>query len=299
MEEKCIFCGSTNRKFLFSIKNYNLFQCKNCNVVSFSPLPSNFDINNYYNNYLEKYGNKFLIENKKILRYKKEQWQKRIKLLNKFLKPPATLLDIGCSTGLFLSTAKELGYDVRGIEISKKETEIARERFGLKVFTQPLEELGLGKESFDIITMWDILEHVKNPIRLIQESKRILKKNGILAISTINWNALNRKIFKRKWRFLIPIEHLYYYNPLMLKEFLGRNGFKVLSLKASFAPQAFFEGLLRTFKKFPTDKDIFIDVQSLLFLKIKNFVIKTTDPFFKYFNCGDIIEIYLQKIDSL
>lgn len=294
--EKCSFCGFKNIKFLFSMGNYKLFHCEKCGLVFFSPLPSDLVIDNYYFNYLEKYHNKFLIENNKILEYKKLRWGKRIEKIKTFKKAPASILDIGCSTGIFLTTARENGYSTTGVEISKQEAKVARATFKIKVFTKSLEKLNFKKESFDIITMWDVFEHVKDPIGLIQESKRILKKNGILAISTINWNAMNRKMFKDKWRFLIPIEHLYYYNKPMLKDFFTKNGFEVLNIKTSFAPQAFLEGFIRIFKQKTPDERIFVKNQSISFLKIKDFITDIVDKIVEKTSYGDLIEIYLKKI---
>jgi 2-polyprenyl-3-methyl-5-hydroxy-6-metoxy-1,4-benzoquinol methylase len=140
------------------------------------------------------------------------------------------LLDIGCGLGLFLEAMKPFFGQVRGVEISDYQVHFCR-RLGLNVLKGLLTELKLPAEYFDAVTMWDVLEHLPNPMEYLREISRILRKDGIIAISTPNFSCLTSRIVKTKWLVLNPHEHLFYFTPKTLKNMLENANFIMGKIK--------------------------------------------------------------------
>ena len=102
------------------------------------------------------------------------------------------LLDVGCGNGRFLAQMRGLGWEVVGVEPDPEAARIAKERFGLEVFQDTLEEAKFPNDSFDAITMNHVIEHVPDPVGLLAESRRILKPGGKLVVVTPNTNCQSR-----------------------------------------------------------------------------------------------------------
>jgi 2-polyprenyl-3-methyl-5-hydroxy-6-metoxy-1,4-benzoquinol methylase len=167
---KCLFCGE-NSTLKLKIENYKIYFCKKCEISFLYPLPEN----------IEKIYNKEYFENWYLPYYnERKKYFERIYLkLKKFIPENGKLLDIGCGVGIFMEMMKEKKYEVIGYEISQFAIEFCKKK-GLKVF----DSLNFSEKTFDIITIMDVIAHVKNPIIYLDEIKKILKKNGILIIKT-------------------------------------------------------------------------------------------------------------------
>ena len=110
------------------------------------------------------------------------------------------LLDVGCSNGAFIFTANKSGIQCEGIEPAK-EAALAAQKAGLKVHQGFLEESDFPKESYDIITLFEVIEHLKNPVELLNACNRLLKKNGIMVIRTANTDSWTIRNLKGKWHY--------------------------------------------------------------------------------------------------
>jgi 2-polyprenyl-3-methyl-5-hydroxy-6-metoxy-1,4-benzoquinol methylase len=122
------------------------------------------------------------------------------------------LLDIGCSNGAFIEAATACGWEACGIELRKSSASFARER-GLDVFMQPLNELHFQDNSFDAITMWQVLEHLPDPPECMNECCRILKPGGIFAFSTPNVQSIGWRVLKSDWPAIDPGCHNHLFKP--------------------------------------------------------------------------------------
>jgi 2-polyprenyl-3-methyl-5-hydroxy-6-metoxy-1,4-benzoquinol methylase len=138
-------------------------------------------------------------------------------------------LDIGCGTGETLTAAAALGWKASGIELNPSAAVIARERSGSPVFNGPFEEFAASGEQYDIIHLGDVLEHIREPNRLIAWTKGKLVPGGILHIQVPNDLAGYRmRWFSRIWWMFPPI-HLHYFTPASLSGLLGRFDFSIVS----------------------------------------------------------------------
>ncbi|MGH8004590.1 MAG: class I SAM-dependent methyltransferase, partial [Limisphaerales bacterium] len=198
-------------------KHGNLFACPNCGLwmlskserEAFAAIPSKPD-----QTYLEEEAGRRKASRKLFQRIEE-------------LTQKGKILDIGSSAGFFLAEAKSRGWDVTGIEFSSWSKKYAEEKFGLTVHSQPLEKLNWKPESFDAITMLDVIEHLTDPRQVLAEARKILKPSGIFVLTTPNIGSLMAKLTKEKWYAILP-GHLFYFSPETLEKILSETGFRIL-----------------------------------------------------------------------
>lgn len=162
--------------------------------------------------------------------------------------PPATLLEVGCAGGHFLLLAKEKGYAVKGIEISKYASEQARSRYKLDVQTGTLEQCLVDTSSIDIVYLKDILEHVRNPLEFLRACHRILTPDGLLVILIPNYinsplmrfyimlwqrsSRLRNILWSGRGRYLLDKPfHLFEFIPQTAERLVNESGFDILKKK--------------------------------------------------------------------
>jgi SAM-dependent methyltransferase len=117
------------------------------------------------------------------------------------------LLDVGCAAGFFLAEAKAF-YEVQGVELSAWSSAHARDVLGLPVFTGTLQQAALPAAHFDVITLWDVIEHVPHPVPLLAEAARVLKPGGRLVLTTGDWDSAYARSKGADWHLAAPPWHL-------------------------------------------------------------------------------------------
>ena len=242
----CFICHHKLKKILSFENNNVLFACPHCKLKSLLPLPSQEEINKFYNK--KEYYSQGLKELHNDLTVNYDDSSPIIRLykmhldnLTKFKPPPAQLLEIGCARGVFLDLAQKARYKIQGIEINQYATEYAKKYFNLDILNDSFEAAELKPVYYDIILAFDIIEHVIDPQKFIKKAYSALKENGILILGTPNSNSLIykfseniAKIINYKYplsRFLGKAkEHLNIFNPQNLGLFLEKNDFKLLKI---------------------------------------------------------------------
>lgn len=141
------------------------------------------------------------------------------------------LLDVGCGTGSFLAKMRDLGWEVIGVEPDSQAADIAATKYGVSIYKMTLEEAGFAKETFDAITMNHVIEHVSDPIAILEECRRVLKPGGTIAVVTPNIKSLTHRIFRETWELLDPPRHLYLFSPSSLRACARKAGLQVLQIQ--------------------------------------------------------------------
>jgi 2-polyprenyl-3-methyl-5-hydroxy-6-metoxy-1,4-benzoquinol methylase len=145
------------------------------------------------------------------------------------------ILDIGCSTGVFLSEARRRGWgNVEGIEISPSAAAFARRLLKCDVHEEPIESANLPSERFDAVTVYEVIEHLPDPIGFVREIARVLRRSGTVTITTPNWES----IWERRSRDVhrAPPYHLNYFTPRTIAKMLTGVGFTdVCTVRKPFA----------------------------------------------------------------
>lgn len=152
-------------------------------------------------------------------------------------KPGGRVLDVGCGAGEKLQEFRNLGWDVRGIELSEAAARAGASR-GIEISNRPIEAAPFPDAYFDAITFYHSLEHVPSPTAALLSCRRLLKPGGELLIVVPNFGGWERRIFGKEWGWMqIPV-HFYHFDRKDLPRLLNKTGFAVKSVGYSFAGQA-------------------------------------------------------------
>lgn len=152
--------------------------------------------------------------------------KQKLKLINSFNSEEKKLLDIGCGTGAFLKTALDNGWQISGIEPNKKARTIANETCdGFIYNTDKLESY--KDQSFDVISLWHVLEHLPNLEKQVSILKKLLKPNGTLVIAVPNYKSYDAIHYKNFWAAFDVPRHLWHFSKASISKLFLKENMKV------------------------------------------------------------------------
>lgn len=145
-------------------------------------------------------------------------------------------------------------WHVAGTEVSEYAAEYARRKFNFDVRTAKVETAHLPDGQFDVVTMWEVLEHLQDPQACLSAIYSTMSPGGILGLSTPNFASLTRLLVGKEWWVIGPTEHIYYFTPVTLRKILEQTGFQVLEIAACNLSLGYIRDywLSRLFKRPPT-----------------------------------------------
>lgn len=207
-EVNCDVCGPASSTELLKLHGSAYHQCNQCGLIYAKWVLENYEESNEaaFASELEDY-------------VKKANDQRRIRKLEKALKPfekyrsNNRFLEVGCNAGSVLLTARRLGWDVRGVDISAAATEHGRKQWGLDLHTGTLESAAFEANLFDVVYSNATLEHVEHPVSTLREIARVLRPGGIFYCNTVNWDSYTREILNENWFLIAPTHHIHLYTP--------------------------------------------------------------------------------------
>ncbi|MFP5275322.1 class I SAM-dependent methyltransferase [Coleofasciculus sp.] len=144
--------------------------------------------------------------------------------LKKLTGGTGKLLEIGCATGLFLQAATEFGFEVWGCEPCFEAATLAKEKFGKRINVNMFRSTDYEVKTFQVVALWDVIEHVDKPTKLIQDSYNLLAPGGWIALSTPNFDSLSRRLLGSRWHFF-ERWHLVFFDPKTISDLLCQVGF--------------------------------------------------------------------------
>lgn len=229
VEIQCRLCGGSRCRVLYALANNDVIRCQECDLVFFRHIGTEEEIAKIYGEeYFFGAPSYFSVaEDSPVVRDHKRNLDRLEGI------PRGSLLDVGCATGVFARLAQQRGWRVSGVELSPWASRIAREH-GVDVYTGTLENAGFPDNSFSVVSAFDVIEHVRDPLALLSEIRRILAPGGTLIMNTtcyrsgLNYvaHALNAVGFgSAPLHRLFPHYHLYYFSSKSLREILSRAGF--------------------------------------------------------------------------
>ena len=231
---KCCVCeNSSTKDFTLKYKKEK-FSVFTCNLCGFYFIPPYFRKKISYQNYKDekvteavRKGNNWI----KIQRHKL-----RFKLIKKY-KLNGDLFDLGAGWGHFMLAGIELGYNVYGIEISEQPYLYCKNDLHLPVDHIDFFEMDESKK-FDVVTMWDVLEHIDKADLFLKKCNKVTKPNGILVLQVPQIDSYFARKHKDNWK-MMGLDHVNYFGKKTITQLLGKYGYKVETIKSSFEIKLF------------------------------------------------------------
>ena len=147
------------------------------------------------------------------------------------LVPHGRLLDLGCAAGYFLHAASA-HYEVTGVEVSAFASQHARDEFGHRVFTGEIFDAPLADGEFDVVTLWDVVEHLADPRAVLREVARVTRTGGLLALTTGDVEGPLASQDLERWDLMCPPAHLLFFAPRTIERLLNDAGFEIVRILA-------------------------------------------------------------------
>jgi len=222
MHTSCPACSGTAFEHQWVVNGYSIARCPNCSLVFVENIVTAEELTAHYSGPDSSYD----ADNTDCLTY---YYQILRGLIESRYPQRGRILDIGCSAGQFLDVME--GWDRYGNEISASFSGIARQRYGDRVVTGLFEDYPLQKEYFDVITLQDVFDHLRDPVAMLNKCKAMLKPGGLIVIKVHNISCLYARVMGRNFYAVMPPTHLFYYNKASLRSLLGKTGFRTVDAR--------------------------------------------------------------------
>jgi 2-polyprenyl-3-methyl-5-hydroxy-6-metoxy-1,4-benzoquinol methylase len=226
----CPVCGSAQHDVLMQKCGVDIVQCQECSLGYAAMAPKNAA--DVYAD--QQYLGQAKRDYEHNVSYRLERFAvERVNILRKWSGKEAkdcVLLDIGCGTGWFLDCCRQEGYTVFGQELGNTLAEYTAKRSGIPIWSCPIAEID-KKSKFDIITMFDVLEHTANPVVMLTQVKRLLQHGGIALLFVPHLHSLGAAILQEESALVAPAEHLLYFTKQSMRHLVGKVGLDLLHIE--------------------------------------------------------------------
>lgn len=234
----CNSCGNEEAVQVYVLQDYmfrrkdvsaTYVRCKRCGLVREDPRPTMVEMARHYPSEYSSYNFEAARESSWLAKQAIEYGiGKRWRFVTKY-KTGGKLLDVGCGTGLFLAgRGHDPNWELYGVEINENAARVARDQHQLKVRGGTLEQAAYDTGFFDVVTLWDVLEHLHDPLASLREIHRILKPDGVILVRSPNLRSWDAFLFGRYWAGWDAPRHLFVFEPCTLTRMLGTVGFSVM-----------------------------------------------------------------------
>lgn len=235
MSVVCPLCEQDQHSLLLCVDGYDIVRCADCGFIFVWPPPTAaslrafYECEDYFSGDMRGYANYFNEQQRH-----RQLAQARLKRIEGWLPQRGTVVDIGCAAGFFIAEAQRRGWQACGVEISSSMAEYAR-RLTSSPIVESIEALGIAIDSLDVITLWEYIEHVSDPIEQLRRFSSFVRPGGVLALSTPNtayWTAVYRP---DRWREFKPPAHLGFFTAASIRRALEAAGWEVIHIRYALA----------------------------------------------------------------
>ncbi len=222
---KCPVCGNSNDSKVFEKEGGIYVKCEDCTMVYLNPVFTDDALTDYYTNNHALQSE--IVENDQ--EFYLSIYNKGLDCIEKENTNKKKILDIGCSSGVFLDLAKKNEWQTFGVELNQKEAEFALQK-GHNIYNKLLEDIAFDIK-FDTITMWDVFEHLKDGEYYLNLMKNLLTKKGNIFLQIPTSDSLAAKILREKCNMYDGLEHVNLYGVETIKKLANKCGLEVLSIQ--------------------------------------------------------------------
>ncbi len=257
-EFRCKVCGPSKAKLAFegygfddSQERFRVMRCEACGLGMTEPMPCAKTMMRYYPQaYYGSSERKFTGPIERLVRVANRRHAKFVaRQLEVTSFEGKKILDIGCGRGNFLKEMLNVGFECTGLELPG--FFFPEAPLGMTFLSGVFDELKLPQESFDLITIWHVLEHSRTPEEMIASANKLLKPKGVLVIAVPNFGSVQSRIFGPNWFHLDLPRHLFHFSEKSLRCLLLNSGFEVLSKRTRSLEQNLFGFIQSALNKMP------------------------------------------------
>lgn len=230
----CNLCAHTKHQPHCPENGLGLVKCKNCGLVFVGEQPEPQELyalygETYFHN--DESGvvgyNDYIADEANI----RKTVNKRFEIIEEYTDK-GRLLDVGCAMGFFIDEAHKRGWEVAGLDVSQFAAEYVKERFGHDAYNGSLLDFDFPEDSFDLVTMYDVIEHVPDPKAYVQAVAKIIKQGGIFELATPDIGSIPARLTGKSWiGYKLSEEHVYYFSVKTLTRLLDEAGFDVVNVR--------------------------------------------------------------------
>jgi 2-polyprenyl-3-methyl-5-hydroxy-6-metoxy-1,4-benzoquinol methylase len=231
----CNLCGNATNTPYCPENGRGLLQCNQCGLVYVGQRPSAQELyalygeTYFHNDQSGEVGYSNYIGDEANIR---KTAHRRLKFVEQFIPQKGRLLDVGCAMGFVLDVAHERGWQVAGLDVSQFATEYVQKRFGHTAYNVGVTELDKPDGTYDMITMYDVIEHVPDPKANMQKIAQLLRKGGIYELATPDVGSVPAWLTGKQWiGYKMEDEHVYYFSVDTLTKMLNDAGFDVIHVR--------------------------------------------------------------------
>jgi len=245
----CSLCGEDRPRLLYRKFDLDISTCRACGFVYAGPNRltreetwNRYSSDYFFNELLPSLG---VIDGKVDLATVDGRHHRPLAHIRPYRRL-GRLIEIGSGAGLFLKAAERDGWNVTGLELMEAGVEFSRTTLGLDVQQAAFEDADLPAGAHDVVAIFEVIEHISDPKRMLRRLLTLLRPGGCLVLSTPNISSLSHCALRRSWAVLSPAEHLSYFNEQTLHTMLRETGFVNARFDRHYAGDGRFETMLPT-----------------------------------------------------
>jgi 2-polyprenyl-3-methyl-5-hydroxy-6-metoxy-1,4-benzoquinol methylase len=237
IDPQCALCGGRERRERFRAGAQAVVTCTTCDLTYVTPrlspralLEQVYDASYWSSPVPRERGYGDYLGDAELYR---ATFARRLRALQRWLPSTGRALDVGSGPGVFLDVLREAGWEIAGLEPSAHARKAADSRLGRRVVrTGTLAEARFARGSFDLVTFWDVLEHVPDPLDALRSARALLAPGGRLVVETQDVGSLVARVLGSRWHHYKHGEHLHHFHRGTLRRALRASGFEPLSMRA-------------------------------------------------------------------
>lgn len=225
----CPVCQNEVATPVFTKNGYAIVQCAQCGLQYVHPVPTDEELTAHYQQgaYFHGEESQGYREYTAIRKALLPLFRRRLLHIDHLMSGKGRLLDFGCAAGYFLEVAQASGWDVAGVELSKEMATLAHERLGVPIGRSLTDMFG----EFDVITLWEVIEHLPRPMETLAALQERLRPGGLLMLSTPNTGHWQAQREPDMWEGYRPPSHLLFFTADTLRSALERAGFQQITVQ--------------------------------------------------------------------
>ena len=230
----CNYCGSKNTHAYCPANGLGLVQCRDCDLVYVGMRP---DAEALYRLYEQSY---FQNNDSGVVGYTdyirdefniRKTAQRRARHIEQYIQP-GKMIDVGCAMGFFIDEMAKRGWQVEGLDVSKFATQYVQQHFGHVASNGSFTDVALAEGAYDLVTMFDVIEHVPDPQAYMRRAAQILRMGGVYELATPDVHSYPARLTGKRWiGYKLSEEHIYYFSVQTLTQMLDAAGFDVVNVR--------------------------------------------------------------------